>query len=1147
LLTLAGVAVLAAVLGQSVEPGALPTALHAPRGLTAGGYDHFMGQLAPNGREIYFAGNANSTIEVFVQSLDRGSPRLLFDEQADVNQPRISPDGTRLLYISYRQDAGGNACVFELKSRKRRCLTPLGAAVLHVFWFPDGRSIGAVTRHSLTADHQLRRIPVHGRGGEGRLLLEQNMSAPTVSPDGRWLAYVRLDRPDAGGRSRGGLMRTSRGLVLHRLDRATAPVHFVPTLPGTSSFPAFSPDGSHLYFTQYLNDTNFDGIIDGKDNGVLFRVPFDGDRDAPVRAGAYEQLTSGRTNCQYPVPARDRLLATCVRAGHLQIYALPPDGLVPRAWSPSRIEAEIAVSRDPWEQLLLLRRMLAIENDPTRRTTLHRRMIVHHVAMREYESADDHLDVLATVVDSPTAPPRSVRRSLQGWIAVQRELIEHRRAEQRLGHAKLSRAFVDTEHERIARLKAMVETSDASTRRLIRVARSEIELVLGDKSAALESFEAVDIVPETDKSVLQAWARQAEALFRDLGDRDRWLSVHEVLAGHGALSERERLHHARAFIEVLGRGRAPDEEHPHLEEARARATEGSSLAIMLELEATLLRVGSTGEKAARSELERLWSAGSSFEQHRAVAMATIDRAARHEWGHILHVFGERWLADVPIDHPERKYAEALYAEVMLERAYVELRHGRAEQARELFVRITQSTRSLEAWVGAIETGLRDRDPDAVRDEIRSTLSPDDPIAAFAEAYLVSRGLSDVDDPQRHAAKIERARELLRPVAEAMPRSPEVHHLYAYLAHRHFHRTGDKEAGMAAHSRYHLALDLAADEPRRRASILAELGLLQAALGNHRIALRHFGERERLPFLDPQGELSFRLAKARSLFHTSAYPEAKVEMATAMQLVERDPSLSRYAPLVLDRAALYHHAAGDHEGAVALYSDLVAATGGESLAARMKARMGLGAAALAAGQLEVARASLEEAHAMLDVREKFRRGRHTRETGSHFDRDDYRPLVTGLLATTHRRAGDLAAATAMLLERRDVYRARKSTRDADLHELARIAHQLAELAYRRGDLDAARRHVEEGLAHVDTWAARTGTEVDELMLAIVRAAAELHLYGEVPRSAFGFGLEARLLATYRIITERPNPRWADERFLFAAYLTMLEARSPAGSK
>jgi cellulose synthase operon protein C len=1133
LLILLALGLIADLASASADATRVPTALRPRQGLTAGGYDHFQGQLAPDGRHIYFAGNANRTVEIFVQNLERGFPKLLFDDSADVHQPRISPDGSRLLYISYQQDAGGDACIYDIEKRKRRCLTEPGTAVLHVFWFPDGESAGVLTRERIDADHRLLRIQTNGRKrGSAETLLERNMSAPAVSPDGRWLAYVPLNRV---GRSGGRLERALPGLILHRLDGETAPVEFVPDMPGTSAYPAFGLDGKHLYFVQFLNDTNFDGVIDGNDNGVLFRAPFRTGTSQPVRAETYDQLTSGRNNCQYPAPAEDRLVATCVRSEYLQVYAIPPGGQVDPAWSAERIRAEIQASRDPWEQLLLLRRLVVLEGtSPERRIEIYRRMIMRHVALKEYESAEHYLGILErTARDHPT---------LAGWVAALQEIIGHRRQEQRLGHGKLTREFIADQRDRLARLEDLYQSPDPTTRRLAHLAESEIYLVLGEKAASKAMFEDVDITDETDPAVLQVWARKGEALLRDLGDREGWMAVHRRLSAHPALEERDRLAHAATFIRIIGRGRNPREEMPRLEEARRRTPDGTELALMLDLEKVLVRVPEMGQQAAVAKLERLWERAPTFEQHRAVAMATIARAARHDWGHLLETFGRRWLEDVPANHPERKYAEALYAEVMLERAYVDLKNGRVRRAKQLFRRITDATPSLEAHVGYIEAALTlGEDPQALLEAYRARFPSTDPVEPFSEAYIVARGLPDEPDPERHASEIARVRALLRPVALELPRSPEVHHLYAYLAHRHYHRTGDKEAAMAAVTRYHLALDLAPHDPRRRANLLTELGLIQAALGNHRIAVRHFTERERLPFMDAESEVAFRLSKARSLFHAASYADAKAEVAHATEVINGTQELAKYLPVVLDRAALYHYAAGVHDRSVELYERLVAGTQGESLAVRMKARMGLGASALAAGDTDRARRTLEEVRTMLDADEPFRTHQKHRKSASHFDRDDYRPLVAGLVAEARRASGDLKGTAAALEERLALYRARhkKYGRDGYLLEMARISYQLAEVSYRLEDLKSARRHLEHALEHADTWRSNTNTEIEEVTLATVRAAAELHLYGDVPLSAFDFDVLERVREVYGVITLRPNPKWADERFLFPAYLTLLE--------
>lgn len=1135
--SIAGLACISVASAQA-DATPVPSALLPRRALTAGGHDHFQGQLSPDGRDVYFAGDPDGTVEIFSQNLARGFARRLVDEPADVGQPQLSPDGRRLLYISYREDAGGDACWVEVQSPRRRCLDDGGAAVLHVFWDPDGRRVGMLVRPSLRATHQLRRAPLEG--GAGELVLEQNMAAPTVSPDGRWLVYVPLEEGGEGRRR--SLSRASPGFVLRRLDASVPALAFVPNLPGNGASPVFSADGRYLYFAQFLNDTNFDGSIDGNDNGVLFRVPFDASAARPARPDSYEQLTSGRNNCQYPAPSRDQLLATCARAGDLQVYSMPLEGLARADGSRARIEEELRASRDPWEQLLLLQRSVAREPERAGRVALQRRIVLQHLALREYESVDYYLGLLERTAEGDAA--------LAEWVAVLRELVGHRREEHRLRHASLSGEFIEAQRERLARLDRFFQAPSASVRRLARLAESEIYFVLGDLGAGLRLFEAVDVDDETDASVMQVWSTLADALLRELGDGERALEVHRVLSAHPALDERDRLHHARLYVTGLARGRPPGDELPRIEAARRGAPEGSELALMLDLERILVRVDSIGEEAAEAELSRLWSSAPTFERHREVAMTTIETAAEHDWGRLLDTFGHRWLDDVPLDHAERKYAESLYAEVMLERGYVELHRGRLARARELFLEITRRTPSLEAHVGYVEASLRAGvAADALRAEYRARFGESEPVERFAEAYVVARALVEERDPERHAAEVERARGLLRPAAEALPRSPEIHHLYAYLAHRHYHRTGDGEAARAAHARYHLALDLAPEAPRIRANLLIELGLLQASLGNHRIALRHFAERDRLPFVSPASELSFRLARARSLFHVASYHDAAVEMDRAMALVDGQPSLRRYRAVVIDRDALYHYAAGEHVEAVALYTQLVEATPEAPRAVRLKARMMLGASALAAGQLPVARAMLEEVRALLDAEEPFR-VHGPRRAASHFELDDYRPIVAGLLAEVRRASGDLSGAIEALEERRALYRARflRYEREAYLLESARASQQLAELAYRLGDLGAAGRHLAEGMSDAEAWRRRSDTELDEVWVALVRAAAELHLYGGVPLSAFAFDVPGRLRETYALILLRPhNPRYADERFLFEVYLTLLDLPGPPGRR
>ncbi len=98
----------------AVPAVAAPTAVREPARLTAGTADQFLGTIAPDGRHLYFVSNRNATAQLFAKDLVTGHERLVFDDGADVSFPRVSPDGTQVLYVSSRDDAGGDVCLRPL-------------------------------------------------------------------------------------------------------------------------------------------------------------------------------------------------------------------------------------------------------------------------------------------------------------------------------------------------------------------------------------------------------------------------------------------------------------------------------------------------------------------------------------------------------------------------------------------------------------------------------------------------------------------------------------------------------------------------------------------------------------------------------------------------------------------------------------------------------------------------------------------------------------------------------------------------------------------------------------------------------------------------------------------------------------------------
>lgn len=1117
-----------------------------PVRLTAGESNQFMGVLGPDGRTLFFASDQAGTTQVFVQDVRSGGPRLLHDFDADVTWPRPSPDGRHLLFLDYRDDAAGDVCVWDLTGDEMRCLTGPGTADLQAFWFPDGRSVGVVQREGLHADLVLRRIPASG--GPGEVVVSRSLSSPAISPDGRFVAYIPVDRlNEAVGVT--FAMRVGSGIEVGRLTDGdqtgtpAAPITYKPDLPGVSGFPAFSADGKWLYFTQYLNDTNGDGTIDGNDHGILFRVAFDAtavrtDSPGPFAGAVPEQLTSARWNCQYPAPAADRLVMTCSYEGSLDIYSLPLEGALPREWGTDRIEAEVRASRDHWERLLLLGRAAALEGDASRRIEQWRRMAHLHLEVREFASATFYARAVARLAGegSPAAE----------WANVLLEVIRHREAEGKLVQGQLSERFIEGERKRLERLAAFSPASRA-VRALVAVARSEVLDVLGDEAGAAQAMSDVDLERLDDWQVVLMAARRVVERGLLVGDREGLLAATRTLSGHAALDLTDRLFFANAYAETLLRGVADRDRLGLVEAHLTRTAPETELRLRLELERWLLGMGQRDPEDVRKGIFELYRGVKDLERRKALVLTTARRAASADEEYLLYEFSNSFVSWLKRAEPERRRAEDLYRLVVLERAYAKWAKGEVSDARGLFFGATLQSDCLEAHIGAIETRIAEGGRDVIEHyRERYKDGPDSPVLAFVLAYLAARDLPGIEDAAFEAKAAEALRSL-RVAADAYPNAFEVHHLWGFLAHQRYLRGADAAAAMEAHTHYLLAIDLARDNPRALAALHEAEALLQAELGNHPGALRHFERRAVWPFSDPQGEAAFLLARARSLFHVDRDEEAAATADRALAVVGARGDLAWVRVLALDRAALFHLSAGHFERAAALYDErLREMDATEPAWNRVKALVGLGAAALGAGEFERALGALAGAREALAKAPPMSPSLGAGGRPRTFDAADFASLVAALRAHAFAGLGRMAEARDEMETRRLAVaeRLRRLNLDEDLLDLATAHHLLARYAWQGGDRADAAAHVVEGLRAVREFEERTGTVVTSIGNRLLVSYGELRTAGGEAATDMPADLEAQMRRVYEFMSAHPNPAWEEDRFLVGLTLGILDAGSAA---
>ncbi len=830
-------------------------AVRRPERLTAGVSDQLLGQLAPDGQRLYFVSNRNATNEIYEQSLHSGHTHLLFDEGADLTWPRVSPDGKRLLYISYRDDASGQLCVRDLPDRERRCLAGAGSA-LQAQWI-DARRVLLLSRGSLDADLRVYQVSVGGRLS-ARALFDRNLSSPAISPDGRWLVYVPLQRYVA---------RVGAGIAAHaaerleavRLDQPGAPQPLAADLPGLTGQPAFSPDGRYLYFTQFFNDTNQDGEIDGSDNGVLFRQPFESARDdAPARASKAppEQLTDASWNCQYPSPSALELVATCSQKSGLEIYGLPLDGQVPGHWSAERLRMELELSSREVEQLLLYRRLLERQTTPTGERSVMMRLVKLHLGAGEFAAAQFYAKKIKSIHDPATA----------GAASALIIMIEQRKAVRERERGRMS---IELRDDSLRRLDALTLDKIESPAALLlrRVVRSEIADSLGDKDMARRELEAAPVEEVALPAFLDAYYERADALYRGLDDREGLVAACRRLALHPSLEVDERLRYARSTARAMARGLPFDEGQALLAAAREKEPPGSELAFSFELQQAILGVRDDNPpKSVRDALLALYSRQTRFDRKRAVVLDAVQRASEREAEKLVEALARVYLEDAPRGTGERLRAERLYERAMLGRAYRRLGRGDVARAKDAFAELAKTTNSLEAHLGYLSIALaQGRQPAELAAEYSKPGAASEPALQLVKAFLAARTLA-LSSGKAQADAAELAMDELKKGGAALRGevAPEV--VFGAILHERFLEEGTVAAAQRASVHYLMALELAQKNPRYRARVLQQLALLQSQVGNYRIALGYADDRAKLPDGDPLTALGRRLTRARILFH-----------------------------------------------------------------------------------------------------------------------------------------------------------------------------------------------------------------------------------------------------------------------------------------
>lgn len=882
-----------------------------PEKITVGPYDNYQGSLSLDGKLLFYTQSRNATSRIYFLNLQTKEGGALTPQKADAKDPCYQTQTKQLAFTYYLKNATGDICLLYKKS-KIKCITNDPHIYFsNPFWINE-KTLGYFSQNNKGEEFLLKH---NLEDGKVETLLSGSFSAPSISPDQNFLVLTEKNKQEK-----------SEHLVLYSLKEKKIIRTIDFDIPGFSAYSNFSPDGKNLYFSHYLNDTNFDGIVDGNDNSVVFQVPFETLMQTGLKKTIPFQLTTMEQNCNFPLVAHDSFYVTCAFGNSLDIYKFDKNGVLPQSWTQDDIQHHIRSARSYSNRLFLLSHVNHLEDEDNIETI--EKILSDHLMLDSFMSSYFYLD---KVIDYYSDKKQVKRTNFYQIFKKYLQLTEK---------FKLNKSFFLSPYLSTQMIKTINELQQISGwSEFKKILTALIKLKAKQPNEAQILFDSLEFTKLTSPlelyyyiSLVQSIALKSKVIYHSsytqmiesplLDDRSRLFYLYEYLdlidgATQDFSLKRERVHQLLALKNLLPK---------HM-----------SLLELEKLTYDFLQESDDSQK--KNILNNIYLKTKEYQGDypflAQIYSRLIKTLLKYKDYDYIAVFSTNWLTFIS-DHDlaERSFALDQYRKVTMTEAYHAHGNHDYDYATKLFYMSLRQTDDLQAHFEYIKSSVSydnerlERDYQFLLDRniVSQTSFQYGKIIEKLERLLLNEATSVKDSFYENL--IDETKKLSEKVVN--PCMKQILLAYAFHNRLLLSKKGfsyNKDFLLNAHRYYLLALDLSEKNDRLVTPILMNLSLLHWDVKNYGLSLNFITKRLEFSFVHSEEKLYVKWIYARLLFYTNQKSKSYYTLLDELEDLNKITNQS-LKKVFYERLAFYAYASENYEESLKYYEILMNQFGSE---------------------------------------------------------------------------------------------------------------------------------------------------------------------------------------------------------------------------